>query len=81
MRVLAAMRATRYGKQGLIIGRVKRDPQKRVLLRTTFSGVRVVEILTARCYHGLIKGDGGSRTAVGSLLVSLAERQVSIEDR
>lgn len=43
---LAAMRATHYGEGAVIIGRVQREPQKRLLLRTTIGGVRVVRLLT-----------------------------------
>lgn len=43
--VLAAMRATRYGEEAVIIGRVQADPAGRVLLRTGIGGTRVVDML------------------------------------
>jgi hydrogenase expression/formation protein HypE len=43
--VLAAMRATRYGEEAVIIGRVAAEPAGRVLLRTGIGGTRVVDML------------------------------------
>jgi len=43
--VLAAMRATRYGEEAVIIGRVQPAPQSRVLLRTAIGSTRVVDML------------------------------------
>ena len=43
--VLAAMRATRYGEEAVVIGRVQAAPAGRVLLRTTIGSTRVVDML------------------------------------
>ncbi len=43
--VLAAMRATRYGEEAVIIGRVQAAPQGRVLMRTSIGSTRVVDML------------------------------------
>lgn len=43
--VLAAMRATRYGEEAAIIGRVADAPVGRVLLRTSIGSTRVVDML------------------------------------
>lgn len=43
--VLAAMRASRYGEEAVIIGRVQAEPGGRVLLRTNIGSTRVVDML------------------------------------
>jgi len=43
--VLAAMRATRYGEEAVVIGRVQATPEGRVLLRTGYGSTRVVDTL------------------------------------
>jgi hydrogenase expression/formation protein HypE len=43
--VLAAMRATRYGEEAAVIGRVQAAPAGRVLLRTALGSHRVMEML------------------------------------
>ncbi len=43
--ILAAMRATRYGAEATIIGRVRADPVGRVLMRTSIGSTRVVDML------------------------------------
>jgi len=43
--VLAAMRATRYGEEAVIIGRVQAAPGGRVLLRTSIGSTRLVDML------------------------------------
>jgi len=43
--VLKAMRATRYGEDSVIIGEVTAEPQKRVLLKTSYGSTRVVDML------------------------------------
>ena len=43
--VLAAMRATPYGEEAVIIGRVREQPAARVLMRTAIGSTRVVEVL------------------------------------
>ena len=43
--VLAAMRATRYGEEAVVIGRVQAAPSGRVLLRTAIGSTRVVDML------------------------------------
>ncbi len=43
--VLEAMRATRYGQEAVVIGRVQPEPQQRVVLRTAIGGVRVVHMV------------------------------------
>ncbi len=43
--VLAAMRATRYGEEAVVIGRVDAAPAGRVLLRTAIGSTRVVDML------------------------------------
>jgi hydrogenase expression/formation protein HypE len=42
---LATMRATRYGEEAVIIGRVAAEPAGRVLLRTSIGSTRVVDML------------------------------------
>ncbi len=44
--VLAAMRATPYGEEAVVIGRVEAEPVGRVLLRTGLGTTRVVDMLT-----------------------------------
>ncbi len=44
-RVLAAMRATQYGEESVVIGRVQATPQRRVLLKTSIGSTRVVDML------------------------------------
>ncbi|MCA9866242.1 MAG: hydrogenase expression/formation protein HypE [Anaerolineae bacterium] len=44
-KVLATMRATRYGEEATIIGRVQAAPEGRVLLRTSIGSTRVVDML------------------------------------
>jgi hydrogenase expression/formation protein HypE len=44
-RVLEAMRATRRGAQAAIIGEVRREPTRRVLLKTNLGSTRVVDML------------------------------------
>jgi hydrogenase expression/formation protein HypE len=39
------MRASRYGKQAVIIGEVKPDPAGRVLMRTAIGSSRIVDML------------------------------------
>ncbi len=43
--VLAAMRATRYGEEAVVIGHVQAAPTGRVLLRTAIGSTRVVDTL------------------------------------
>ena len=43
--VLAAMRATRYGEEAVVIGRVQAAPAGRVLLRTAIGSTLVVDML------------------------------------
>jgi hydrogenase expression/formation protein HypE len=43
--VLAAMRATRYGEDSVMIGEVQEAPQGRVLLRTAIGSTRIVDVL------------------------------------
>jgi hydrogenase expression/formation protein HypE len=43
--VLRAMRATRYGEEAVIIGRVTSEPRGRVLLKTAIGSTRVVDML------------------------------------
>ncbi len=43
--VLAVMRATRYGEESVVIGRVQATPQRRVLLKTSIGSTRVVDML------------------------------------
>lgn len=43
--VLAAMRATRYGEEAVVIGHVQAAPAGRVLLRTAIGSTRVVDML------------------------------------
>ena len=43
--VLDAMRATRYGEEAVVIGRVQAAPAGRVLLRTAIGSTRVVDML------------------------------------
>jgi hydrogenase expression/formation protein HypE len=44
-KVLAAMRATKYGEEALIIGEVQAAPQNRVLMKTAIGSTRVVDVL------------------------------------
>jgi hydrogenase expression/formation protein HypE len=44
-KILAEMRATRYGEEAAIIGEVKTSPQARVLMHTSLGSTRVVEML------------------------------------
>lgn len=44
-KVLAAMRATRYGEEAVIIGEVTAEPRGRVLLKTAIGSSRVVDML------------------------------------
>ncbi len=44
-RVLQAMRAARYGEESVIIGEVRDEPARRVLLRTLLGSTRVVDVL------------------------------------
>ncbi len=44
-KVLAAMRATRYGEEAAIIGRIQAAPAGRVLLRTSIGSTRIVDML------------------------------------
>ena len=44
--VLKAMRHTRYGEDGVIIGRVTNGPQGRVLLKTPLGSTRIVDMLS-----------------------------------
>jgi hydrogenase expression/formation protein HypE len=44
-KVLAAMRATKYGEAAVIIGEVQSAPAGRVLLKTTLGSTRVVDVL------------------------------------
>ncbi len=43
--VLAAMRATRYGENAVIVGEVNAAPAGRVLLKTTIGSTRIVDML------------------------------------
>jgi hydrogenase expression/formation protein HypE len=43
--VLAKMRATRYGEQAVVIGRVRAEPGGRVLMKTQIGSTRVVDVL------------------------------------
>ncbi len=43
--VLAAMRASRYGKEAAIIGEVRGEPAGRVLMKTVLGSTRVVDVL------------------------------------
>jgi hydrogenase expression/formation protein HypE len=43
--ILAAMRATRYGEEAVIIGRIQEAPPGRVLLKTSIGSTRVVDML------------------------------------
>jgi len=43
--VLTAMRATRYGEEAVIIGKVTSEPRERVLLKTALGTTRVVDML------------------------------------
>lgn len=43
--VLAAMRASRYGADAVVIGEVSAAPQGRVLMKTAFGSTRVVDML------------------------------------
>jgi hydrogenase expression/formation protein HypE len=44
-KVLAAMRATRYGEEAVVVGEVRPDPPGRVLLKTALGSHRVVDVL------------------------------------
>jgi hydrogenase expression/formation protein HypE len=44
-RVLAAMRATRYGEEAVIVGEVRSEPQRRVLVKTAIGSQRVIDVL------------------------------------
>jgi hydrogenase expression/formation protein HypE len=44
-RVLAAMRAARYGAESVIIGEVQAAPAGRVLLKTAIGSTRIVDLL------------------------------------
>lgn len=44
-KVLAVMRATRYGEEAMVIGRVQAAPAGRVLLRTSIGSTRMVDML------------------------------------
>ncbi len=44
-RVLAAMRATKYGEEAAIIGEVVAEPQGKVLMKTAIGGTRIVHML------------------------------------
>ena len=44
-KVLAAMRATEYGADAVVIGEVSAAPQGRVLMKTAFGSTRVVDML------------------------------------
>lgn len=44
-KVLDVMRAQRYGEEAVIIGRVREEPEGRVLMRTAIGGLRVVDTL------------------------------------
>jgi len=39
------MRATRYGEEAVIIGKVTSEPRERVLLKTALGTTRVVDML------------------------------------
>ncbi|MBN1890949.1 MAG: hydrogenase expression/formation protein HypE [Thermoflexales bacterium] len=43
--VLAAMQASKYGKEAVIIGEVREAPPKRVLMQTALGSTRVVDVL------------------------------------
>ena len=43
--MLAAMRATRYGEEAVIIGEVVAAPAGRVLLKTAIGSTRIVDVL------------------------------------
>jgi hydrogenase expression/formation protein HypE len=44
-RVLTAMRATRYGEEAAIIGKVVAEPEGKVLMKTAIGGTRIVHML------------------------------------
>jgi hydrogenase expression/formation protein HypE len=44
-KILAAMRAHRYGAEAAVIGKAVPDPNRRVLLRTAIGGTRIVDML------------------------------------
>jgi hydrogenase expression/formation protein HypE len=44
-KVLAAMRATKYGEGAVIIGEVTAEPRGRVLLKTELGSTRIVDML------------------------------------
>lgn len=44
-RVLAAMRATRYGEGAVVIGEVQAEPKGRVLMKTAIGSSRIVDVL------------------------------------
>lgn len=43
--VLAAMHATRYGEEAVVVGEVRAEPRGRVLLKTAIGSTRVVDML------------------------------------
>ena len=43
--VLAAMRATRYGEEAVVIGEVRPSPAGRVLMHTALGSHRVIDVL------------------------------------
>ncbi len=44
-KVLAAMHATRYGEEAVVIGEVRAEPPNRVLMKTRIGSTRVVDVL------------------------------------
>ena len=44
-RVLAAMRATRYGEEAVVIGGVQAEPKGCVLMKTAIGSSRIVDVL------------------------------------
>jgi hydrogenase expression/formation protein HypE len=42
---LTAMRKNKYGKNAQIIGRVEKEPQKRVLIKTQIGGTRLLDVM------------------------------------
>ncbi len=44
-KILATMRATQYGEAAVIIGEVKAEPAKRVLMKTRIGSTRIVDVL------------------------------------
>ncbi len=43
--VLAAMRSTQYGQEAVILGEVRAEPTKRVLMKTRLGSTRIVDVL------------------------------------